>query len=608
MPAKTPSAFNMIRSAQDLNSNSTTLIPTNSLAKYSQGLNGVNIGMDNQSSQILYVAIGIIFVVITIIRLFQRSSAHLRQLTTYGSSDRQLYWTTDQSTTWGYIKRHIIYAPFRHIRHNKEIQLSKAVNVGTLPGRLHFVLLTMFVILQAVSMMNLNYNQPQEATLAELRGRSGHLAVLNMIALFVMAGRNNPFIRILRVSFDTFNLFHRWIGRIIVIESIIHLAAWGCVKVSTSSWNDLTHSLVYDPFLAWGLSSTIAMIFILLHSPAPIRHAFYETFLCFHQLLAFIALAGIFYHAKIGALPQYGFIVAIVIIWTYDRLFRFGRIVYNNYSYGKGLTRVVVEALPGDACRVTFHTPKPFTPRAGSHVYAYLPRLGWWQSHPFSVAWTNTTGDMSNVPDDIEKGATMKATATTMSLIVSARTGMTKKLHQKAMAANDKRLCILGFVEGPYGSLETLHSYGTVLLFAGGVGITHHLLHIRDLIKGYDNKTISIKKITLIWTIRNEESLEWVRPWMDEILCLPGRRDILQIKVFVTKSKNDNLRNGSSRVQMQRGRPDLEKIVQEEFKDRVGAMCVSVCGPGALADDVRRVTRGIVDKGKVDFFEEAFTW
>ena len=617
MPTKLSSVHNVIRSIQDLSSSSDTATPDtsstdgsrDSMAMYSYGLNGVNTATDNQSSQILYIAIGIIFVAITMIRLLQRSNAHLRQLTTYGSRDKQLYWTKDHSTTWAWIKRHIVYAPFYRIRHNKELQLSKAVNVGTLPGRLHFILLGLFVITQAVSMANLKYDQPQEATLAELRGRSGHLAILNMVALFIMAGRNNPFIRILRVSFDTFNLFHRWIGRIIIVESIIHLLAWGSVKLSTTSWTDLFHSLVSDPFLAWGLASTIAMVCILLHSPASIRHAMYETFLCCHQLLAFVALAGIFYHARLGALPQYGFVVAIVLIWSYDRLFRLGRIIYYNYSFGKGMTRVVVEALPGDACRVTFHTPRAFTPRAGSHVYAYLPRLSWWQSHPFSVAWTNTITNAVTTTGDVEKGNTIKTTATTLSLIVSARTGMTKKLHAKAKAAHDRRLCMTGFVEGPYGSLETLHSYGSILLFAGGVGITHHLIQIRDLIKAYDNKTISVQKITLIWSIRTQDSLDWVRPWMNEVLCLRGRQDILVIKIFVTKSDKDEvLRSGSARVQMHKGRPNLDKIVQEEFEARVGAMCVSVCGPGALADDVRRVSRGIVDQGKVDFLEEAFTW
>ena len=579
-----------------------------SLSQYSYGLDGVNMVLDNQSSEALYIGIGIVVVVIIVLRVLQWSNAHLRQLTTYGSRGRQLYWTKDRSTIWAFAKRHLIYAPLRHIRHNKEIQLSNAVNVGTLPGRLHLFLLTLFLVAQIAFMSILNYSQVREATLAELRGRSGHLAVMNMIALFIFAGRNNPFIRVLRISFDTFNLFHRWIGRMIVIESVIHTLAWSIVKLNTSNWTALTGSLA-SPFLAWGLISVIGLVLIFFQSPSPIRHAAYETFLCLHQLFAFLTLLGVFYHAKLGKLPQYGFVVTIILIWTYDRLFRLGRLWYNNVSWKNGLTRVTVEALAGNACRVTFFTPRPFTPAAGSHVYVYLPRIAWWQSHPFSVAWTTSTDDIQMPETDLEKGAAMALqTQTSLSLIVQAKTGMTQKLYQLADKSRGKRLTLTGLVEGPYGSLESLHSYGTVVLFAGGVGITHHLSHVRDLVKGYTDGTISTQKITLVWIIRDEASLEWVRPWMDQILNLPGRRDIFTIKIFVTKSQKPEIWNASSRVQMSKGRPDINVIIQDEFKNRIGAMCVSVCGPGALADDVRCETRKVVDYGKVDFFEEAFTW
>jgi predicted ferric reductase len=43
-------------------------------------------------------------------------------------------------------------------------------------------------------------------------------------------------------------------------------------------------------------------------------------------------------------------------------------------------------------------------------------------------------------------------------------------------------------------------------------------------------------------------------------------------------------------------------------KERVGAMCVTVCGPGSLADNVREAVRDVQEVGVVDFIEESFTW
>lgn len=47
----------------------------------------------------------------------------------------------------------------------------------------------------------------------EIRNRTGVLSVMNMLPLFLLAGRNNPLIKLLDISFDTYNLMHRWIGR-----------------------------------------------------------------------------------------------------------------------------------------------------------------------------------------------------------------------------------------------------------------------------------------------------------------------------------------------------------------------------------------------------------
>ena len=56
------------------------------------------------------------------------------------------------------------------------------------------------------------------------------------------------------------------------------------------------------------------------------------------------------------------------------------------------------------------------------------------------------------------------------------------------------------------------------------------------------------------------------------------------------------------------GRPKTQSLVDSEFQQRVGAMTVGVCGPGAFADDVRAAARGVVTAGNVNFWEEAFTW
>jgi hypothetical protein len=58
-----------------------------------------------------------------------------------------------------------------------------------------------------------------------------------MVPLFLLAGRNNPFITFCGISFDTFNLIHRWFGRIVVLEAIAHSIAFIAGKVHSSKEN-----------------------------------------------------------------------------------------------------------------------------------------------------------------------------------------------------------------------------------------------------------------------------------------------------------------------------------------------------------------------------------
>lgn len=97
---------------------------------------------------------------------------------------------------------------------------------------------------------------------------------------------------------------------------------------------------------------------------------------------------------------------------------------------------------------------------------------------------------------------------------------------------------------------------------------------------------------------------------MDQILRLPCRRDILVIKLFVSKPKSTReIVSPSATVQMFPGRCRPDVVLDEVLPARVGATAVSVCGPGAFADEVRAATRERIGMGAVvDLTEEAFTW
>ena len=588
---------------------------------FTHGLTGVNLQMDDVTTYSLWLSIIVMCLIVVVGRLLQGGISHLRHLFNLRTDPvQQSYWARNGSVVWPWLKKNLIYAPLIKKRHNRNIQLAK-LDMGTVPSRFHTTLLTLYILSNVFYCCFLNYktcNKP--AILAELRGRTGHLAFVNMMPLMVFAGRNNALISLLRVSFDTFNIFHRWISRLVVVESLAHTFAWMAAKNYADKMSGqkygMTSALHGNPFLDWGLVSLVAMVIILFQASSAIRHLAYETFLHLHQILAFFTFLGAAIHGHKGELPLTNYVYVTIALWFLERIIRWGKIIYRNFGLSSS-TRVTVEALP-EACRVTYELQRPWQVRPGCHVYAHFPTLTWsLSSHPFSIAWYDTrptpyrTLENEKLPSTTQDlGSPLPSrTTTSITLIMSKKEGMTAKLHAKARASSSGVINIRGYIEGPYGGLESLHSYGTVLLFAGGVGITHQLSHVRDLLETYNDSTSAIRKIVLIWSVRSQDSFDWVHPWMTEIFQMPHRRQVLKVLLFVTKPRHaGDVVSRSTQVQMFGGRCKPGKIVEDEFEKRVGAMAVTVCGPGAFADEVRMATRERVRDGMVDFVEESFSW
>ena len=379
---------------------------------------------------------------------------------------------------------------------------------------------------------------------------------------------------------------------------------WGFIVGSLSDGDGPRANFMAD-ILA--IQATCALIVLSIQAWSPLRHAYYEFFKVVHIAVAALAVVGVWYHLELKGLTQIKYVYPVVAAWSLDRLARFVRIVW--YSVGRRQATSTVEALPGNACRVTMTLARPWQTHPGQHAYLYMPKLGLWQSHPFSVAWIDGADDVNRDKlathrQDVAAGEKMR-----VSFIIRARTGFTNKLYQKAVAAPGGKMTTTCFVEGPYGAKHPFDSYGSVVLFAGGVGITHQVPYMKDLVAGFCEGTVATRKVLLVWTIQSPEHLEWIRPWMTEILGMERRRDVLRIMLFVSQPRSTKeIHSPSSTVQMFPGRPNIETILSMEQEQQIGAMAVSVCGPGALSDEVRLAVRRRQSRSSIDFVEEAFSW
>jgi hypothetical protein len=113
------------------------------------------------------------------------------------------------------LNRHLIYAPLSGKRHNREFRLfRKRIHMGSIPSRIQTIFIfSYFALNVAFCVVTIDWSKGVSASMSELRDTAG------------TAGRNNPLIPLLHISFDTFNLVHHWLGRIIVVEAIVHTLA-----------------------------------------------------------------------------------------------------------------------------------------------------------------------------------------------------------------------------------------------------------------------------------------------------------------------------------------------------------------------------------------------
>lgn len=601
---------------------------TSSDAKYTGGLSGVDQPANEQTVLICLLVAAIVAALLVVVRtwqFFRRSLRH--QLCVDREAASQKLYTRNSSATEAWLKRVLFYAPLWGVRHCRDLWpfkiAGKAFSFGVVPRRKHALVILAWYVWNTVACFSVDYSLDAAST-AALRGRSGWLAVMNFIPTVLFALRNNPLIWAFGISFDTFNLYHRWLARLCVIESFIHTAAFSHNWVRVHGIGGLGAGLTEGAFHYNGLLATIFLIIMAFFAWCPIRHAWYETFVHSHRIMFWIVLVTLWKHLEIGHLPQLSWLQISLTFYLAEIAWRVARVFYFNFHRQHGWTRVTVEAREGQACRLEFEIQRDGKFLPGSFAHVYIPKFSGWipiTSHPFSIAWTAHTArediiDAGSIEDklktfdpydlDIDRTNRIR---TTVSFVTRVRDGFTKKMFDAADAQPCKTITTWGAIEGPYGHGLTLESYGTAVLFAGGVGITAQLMHARHLLAGIAEGTVATQRVVLVWSIPEKMSMQWVDDWMRQLMEIPRRYHHFKIMVFVTKPREVEAFAGKSQMyQLIPGRCLPQTILDAEIKDQIGALAVTCCGPGPFMDAVRDAVRRRVQKTHIDYFEDAFTY
>lgn len=181
-----------------------------------------------------------------------RLTLHVRRLHGMANGTQRYFAREDYRMSW--FKKHVVNAPIFRVRHSREFQLSWAVNMGTLPTRFQALCVMGLIGMNtALCTLHIPYNDNIATWGKLLRNRTGTLATANLIPLVILAGRNNPLVPMLGISFDSWNFYHRWIGRIFAAEALVHFFCYLFYTGLVEGWNSVTSDFQGDEKAITGL-------------------------------------------------------------------------------------------------------------------------------------------------------------------------------------------------------------------------------------------------------------------------------------------------------------------------------------------------------------------
>lgn len=209
----------------------------------------------------------------------------------------------------------------------------------------------------------------------------------------------------------------------------------------------------------------------------------YETSSVLHLALAATGSISLWFHltpTSILKTPRLYLVLAIS-AFVLIKVLRLLNIISSNLSMSSISTANI--ELIGNGIEVQVRMPRPLKFRAGQFIYLSIPRLSWLQSHPFQLAWEYLGDDGRQV----------------LVFVIQSRHGFTGQLRMA-----DQRKDYAAIIEGPYGNHTNIDQYGTVLLFATGIGIAGQLSYMKEQLQLYRTWQTKTRRHVLFWEMDAE--------------------------------------------------------------------------------------------------------
>ncbi|KAI9809263.1 MAG: hypothetical protein M1825_002554 [Sarcosagium campestre] len=356
--------------------------------------------------------------------------------------------------------------------------------------------------------------------------RAGMIAVAMMPWIVAMSMKANLVSMLTGIGHERLNVLHRWGGYLCLFLSLVHTVPFYVQPVWDGRGMEVFQAYFQGQVVyGTGIAALVPLLFLCIASLPFIRAWMYELFVALHVPVAMIYVGMLFWHCH-NYLTSWHYLYATVAIWLLSWLMRLGNLNWTNpwrLSWLVG-DEASVTLLSEDAVKVTIPTQVRWKP--GQYVYLRMPGISIFENHPFTIASLCSEDFPSEYGEDYRD----------MMLVFKPFGGFTRKVLNTALEKGPFKT-YRAFIDGPYGGMQRdLAAFDSVVLIAGGSGITAVVSQLLQLVKQMRDGKAVTKTVQVIWAIKRLESVEWFREELRICReCSPP--DSVHCQFFVTAAK-----------------------------------------------------------------------
>ncbi|CAI4784945.1 CPA_1a_G0053000.mRNA.1.CDS.1 [Saccharomyces cerevisiae] len=411
---------------------------------------------------------------------------------------------------------------------------------------------------------NLIFDSRREQVARYVADRSGVLAFAHFPLIALFAGRNNFLEFISGVKYTSFIMFHKWLGRMMFLDAVIHGAAYTSYSVFYKDWAASKE----ETYWQFGVAA-----------------------------LCIVELSGI------------EWIYAAIAIWTIDRLIRIVRVSYF------GFPKASLQLVGDDIIRVTVKRPvRLWKAKPGQYVFVSFPHpLYFWQSHPFTVSdsiikdgeLTIILKEKKGVTKLVKKYVCCNGGKASMRLAIEGPYGSSSPVN------NYDNVLLLTGGTGLPGPIAHAIKLGKTSA-ATGKQFIKLVIAVRgfNVLEAYKPELMCLEELNVQLHIYNTMEVPALTPNDSlEISQQDEKADGKGVVVATTLEQSPNPVEFDGTV-FHHGRPNVEKLLHE-VGDLNGSLAVVCCGPPVFVDEVRDQTANLVlekPAKAIEYFEEYQSW